>query len=62
MLSAAKASDDDIKDMLPRVPKIKITYTNVDTGVSSYAYDYPLDVRQIARYMHADAMLAERSK
>lgn len=56
---ATKATDGDIAEMMERIPKIEKVYTD-GTGSSSIYRGLPENARQIARYMHADAMLKAR--
>lgn len=58
---AAHATDDDICSAMERIPKIE-TVRNLINGHKVIELGYPPNIRQMARYIHADAMLAERNK
>lgn len=58
---AAHASDGDIDEQLKRVPKVE-TVAGDASGYKTVIYGSPINARQIARYMHADAMIEERAK
>ncbi len=57
---AAKASDADIEDLRERTKRQTVQINSM--GRREISLVVPRDWRQIARYIHADAMLAERSK
>ena len=54
---AAHASDADIANILPDVEMVEKHFTDGQVRVV-----YPQDARQIARYIHADYMLAAREE
>lgn len=58
---AAHATDDDICSAMERIPKVE-TVRDLGNGHKVIERGYPPNIRQMARFMHADAMLAERSK
>jgi hypothetical protein len=58
---AAHATDDDICSAMDRIPKVE-TVRDLGNGHKVIERGYPPNIRQMARFMHADAMLAERSK
>lgn len=55
---AAKASEEDIARMMKLVPEVKFVRTT--GGISRVCTELPTHARQIARYIHADAMLKAR--
>ena len=57
---AAKASDADIEALRERTKREEVQISSM--GRREISFVVPREWRQIARYMHADAMLAERSK
>jgi hypothetical protein len=57
---AAKASDADIEDLRERTKRQQVSINSM--GRREISLVVPRDWRQIARYIHADAMLAEREK
>jgi len=57
---AAKASDADIEALRERTKRKEVQISSM--GRREISLVVPREWRQIARYMHADAMLAERSK
>jgi hypothetical protein len=57
---AAKASDADIEDLREKTKRQTVQVNSM--GRREISLVVPRDWRQIARYIHADAMLAERSK
>lgn len=58
---AANASDDDIKEIISNMPRVEKVFEN-DNGMKHIGVGLPDNARQTARYIHADAMLAERDK
>ena len=57
---AAMASDADIEALRERTKRKEVQISSM--GRREISLVVPREWRQIARYMHADAMLAERSK
>jgi hypothetical protein len=58
---AAKASDEDIAVIMAGMPDTERIFKGPDGG-KQIIRSRPENARQIARYMHADAMLKERAK
>lgn len=56
---AAGASEEDIQEWVNVVPKIERVF-DVGNGHKQVRFAQPSNVREIARYMHADAMLKAR--
>lgn len=56
---AAKASEEDIQEWVHVIPKVQRVF-EVDAGRKEVRYVQPHNAREIARYMHADAMLKAR--
>lgn len=57
---AALASDGDIESYRHAIPKVNTMLKETWPGGPSSVLALPHNWRQIARYMHADAMLAAR--
>ena len=58
---AVTATDADIEHLIPRVRWIDKVVVNSE-GQKEVLHDPPDNARQIARYMHADAMLKARGE
>lgn len=56
---AAKASEEDIQEWVNVVPKVERVF-DAGNGRKEVRFAQPSNVREIARYMHADAMLKAR--
>lgn len=57
---AAHASEEEIQAMANRIPTVECVKTRPGGG-GEIVCEKPVNWRQIARYMHADAMLAARN-
>ena len=57
---AVHASDEDIKTAMHEMPRVETVVEKHD-GTKSVVMALPANARQLARYMHADAMLKARN-
>lgn len=58
---AAHANETDIQSRILSIPKVKQVF-DAGNGKKEVRVEPPFNAREIARYMHADAMLAAREK
>jgi hypothetical protein len=58
---ATHATEEDICSAMEHIPKVE-TVRDLGNGHKVIDRGYPRNIRQMARYIHADAMIQERSK
>lgn len=59
---AATANEEDIKLAMTKIRPVDTVKYNYNTGLNYITKEYPPNARYIARYIHADAMIAAKAE